>query len=148
MLLAVDPGADSGWALFCHDMLISCGLGSEVHPLPEKLDVVVIEHPVIYPHGRTKNPNDVLKVAVSAGEWAGRLADRALEIRYVFPRDWKGTINGDIMNARTWARLDDGEKQVVDDAVRAQKIPARKRHNVLDAIGLGLFAMGRSGSKT
>lgn len=143
MLLAIDPGADSGWAIFFKGMLIACGLGSDPNPLPEKFDVLVIEYPMIYPHGRTANPNDILKVAFNAGEWFGCYGKRAGEFKLVKPREWKGTINADICNARTWAKLDDGEKNVVDDAVREQRIAARKRHNVIDAIGLGLFASGR-----
>lgn len=147
MLLAIDPGADSGWALFFKGVLISCGLGGDPAPMPTlradgtALDLVIVEHPVIYPNGKTANPNDIVKVAISAGEWMGRYDGMARERRYVVPRDWKGTLDPDICNARTKARLDDGEKQVVEDALR--DVPKKKQHNVLDAIGIGLFACGR-----
>lgn len=146
VLLAIDPGTDSGWAIFFGGMLIACGLGNDPHPTPKAGDcfkLVVVEHPVIYPSGKTRNPNDIVKLAVNAGEWAGRYRATGAEIRFVEPRAWKGTIDGDACNARVWARLDDGEKTVLDDAVRTQKIPGRKRHNVLDAIGIGLHVSGR-----
>lgn len=143
MLLAIDPGNDSGWALFFGGMLIACGLGGEPTPLAPKIDLLVVEHPVIYPGGKTRSPNDIVKLAVNAGEWMGRFKGRATNTRYVEPRDWKGTIDGDLCNARVMARLADHEKQVVDDAVRTQRIPAKKIHNMIDAVGLGLFVQGR-----
>lgn len=143
MLLAIDPGADSGWAIFFGGMLVSCGLGQEPNPAPKTgFPLVVIEHPVIYPGGKTRNPNDVLKCAVSAGEWAGRYRRDGGEIRYVLPRDWKGTIDGDTCNRRAIEKLEDHERQVFEDALRTQRF-GKKKHNVLDAIGLGLFAIGR-----
>lgn len=143
MLLAIDPGADSGWAVFFHSMLIACGLGNEPKPLPDRFDTIAVEHPVIYPHGRTKNPNDIVKLAVNAGEWAGRFRARVSEVRYIEPRTWKGTIDGDLCNARVLERLDDTERMIVDDATRDQRIPAKKSHNMLDAIGIGLFVSKR-----
>lgn len=144
MLLAIDPGADSGWAIFFGGMLIACGLGHEPSPAPPTgFPQVIIEHPVIYPGGRTRDPNSIVKLAVDAGEWAGRYRSKGANIRFVLPRDWKGTIDDEVCNRRALERLDDGEKQAYEDAVRAQRIPSKKRHNVLNAIGIGLFAIGR-----
>src|SRR5690242_17814111 len=99
-------------------MLIACGLGREPSPLPKTgFPQVVIEHPAIYPNGRTPNPNSIVKLAVDAGEWAGRFRSQGSEIRYVLPRDWKGTIDDDVCNTRALARLEDHEKQVWEDAV-------------------------------
>jgi hypothetical protein len=143
VILAIDPGVDSGWAIFFQGMLVACGLGGAPKPLPERFDLLIVEHPVVYPGGRTKDPNAIVKLAINAGMWMGRYESRASNTQFIFPRDWKGTIDGDLCNRRTWAKLDDGERQVLDDAVRTQKIPAKKRHNVLDAIGIGLHASGR-----
>lgn len=143
MLLAIDPGSDSGWAIFFHGMLVACGLGSEPKPLPEALELLVVERPVIYPKGKTRNPNDEITLALNAGEWIGRFGARAKEKRYLEPRTWKGTIDGDVCNARVFGKLDAGEQLAFEDAVRAQRIPIKKRHNVLDAIGIGLFVSGR-----
>lgn len=142
MLLAIDPGADSGWAIFRDDALTDCGLGGVEYAAPGPLvNQVVIEHPVIYPGGRSANPNDIVKVAISAGEWAGRYFP--CPVRYVKPRDWKGTIDADVCNKRVLAALSAEEGRVYARA--SEKVPARKRHNVIDAIGLGLFQLGRFG---
>ncbi len=147
MLLAIDPGADTGWALFdSARRLTACGLGSPV--LPGRLiEDVLIECPKLRPRGE-KNPNAILLVARNAGEWAGRLEGQtAGRIRYVTPNDWKGSTSKDISHARLWAKLDPKEQAIVDKAFA--EAPGRnglapsKRHNVLDAIGIGLYGVGR-----
>lgn len=143
MLLAIDPGVSAGWAIYFGDMLVACGLGDQPAPAPREGFVeVIVEHPVIYPGGKTRNPNDIVKLAVGAGEWR-RFKAGGKPVRYVEPRAWKGTIDGDTCNKRTLERLKDDELQVYEDAVRTQRIAPSKRHNVLDAIGIGLFAIGR-----
>jgi len=141
VLLAIDPGESSGWAIFFKGMLIACGLNGEPSPLPPKLDLLVIEEPRIYPGGRTRRPADIMKVQASAHHWRGKLEARCAEVRMIAPRTWKGTIDGDIVCARTLAKLDPGERQVFDDAMHG--VAKRKQHNVLDAIGLGLWVSGR-----
>ncbi|MCL2724841.1 MAG: hypothetical protein FWD69_10440 [Polyangiaceae bacterium] len=147
VLLTIDPGANSGWAVFDEGRLADCGMvcspRTEPLPLPTMLrfERVVIEHPMIYPHGRTRNPNDVLKVAIIAGEWAGFYCHSGAEVSYVMPRAWKGTVDPDVCNARAHAALDAGERAIYDEAVKG--IAEGKRHNVLDAIGIGLFMLKR-----
>lgn len=146
MLLAIDPGQTSGWALFTPKggLLLGCGLGS-----PEKfrwyvasaLSKVVIEKPVIYPGGRTKNPNDVLSVAVNAGEWGGRYLQQGTTVEYVTPAGWKGQTPKDVSHARIYGKLTDEEKAVLDTA--GGGLAASKRHNMLDAVGIGLWAVKR-----
>ncbi len=147
MLLAIDPGADTGWALFdsCR-RLHACGLG-DPDPVPMGgLDRVLIECPKLRPRGE-KNPNAILLVARNAGEWGGKYAECTEKVEYLTPNEWKGSTPKDISNARTWAKLDDKEKAIVDAAFKAH--PGRdgmapsKRHNVLDALGIGLHGVGR-----
>lgn len=145
MLLAIDPGTDTGWALFdsCR-RLQACGLG---YPEVGAIDDLIIECPKLRPKGE-KNPNSILSVARNAGEWAGRFESRcAAPVRYVSPTDWKGSTPKDISNARTWAKLDPKEQGIVDAAFKAAPgrdgLAPSKRHNVLDALGLGLFGVGR-----
>ena len=138
-LLAIDPGVDVGWALVEDSRLAACGLG---HPPPCQPDEVIIECPVLRPRGE-KNPNAILKLARNAGEWGGRLGGG----RYVSPNEWKKNVPKDISHARIWAKLDDQEKTIVDDAFRAHKgrngMAPSKRHNVIDAIGIALWGVGR-----
>ncbi len=145
MLLAIDPGVTTGWALYSNgNQLLGCGLDDPQQCrwlVVSALSRVVIEQPRIYPGGRTKSPNDVLSVAVNAGEWAGRFKQQGCAIEYVTPSTWKGQVKKDISHARIWAKLWVGEQQIVDAAGKG--MPASKRHNMLDAVGIGLWAVDR-----
>jgi hypothetical protein len=145
MLLAIDPGKVSGFAFFSSDKrLMACGLGDPSTyrwHVPSAFSKVVIEQPRIYPGGRTKNPNDVLSVAVNAGEWGGRYSFQGCEVQYVTPSGWKGQTKKEIQHARDWARLGEDEQEVVSRSLKG--VPASKRHNALDAVGIGLWAVGR-----
>jgi hypothetical protein len=156
MLLAIDPGVDTGWALFSSaGQLIACGLGdprmSDRHRVAD-LRTVIIEQPFVYPRGQTKSPNDVVTLALNAGEWAGLYRQWA-DVRYVLPFQWKGSVPKKISHARILAKLSEAERAVVDAAISRGRSCATKalgrpiapsqQHNVLDAIGLGLFAVSR-----
>lgn len=143
MLLAIDPGACTGWALYEGHTLAACGLGdprlSSKHKVLE-LTRVVVEHPWHRPGDRRSVPNDEIKLGVLAGEWGGLYRQWA-PVKYYFPHQWKGSVPKDIQNARDWARLSSQEQDVVNRAARG--MAAGKRHNMMDAIGLGLFGLGR-----
>lgn len=139
MLLAIDPGADSGWALFDDSKtLLECGLGRSVITPSH----TVIEKPRIYPGAKQKaRAEDVITLAVRAGEWGGRL-EHLSTIRYVEPHQWKGSVPKEIHQPRIWAKLNDKEKSILDKA--CQGMAPSKRHNVIDAVGIGLWAVGRA----
>lgn len=156
-ILAIDPGQCSGWALFGPYLTLeACGLHSidldkismpgEIKakypwsPFGLQREFAVIESPVIYPGGRTADPNSIVKLARNAGEWAGLCASVGLRVEYVSPRDWKGTIDPDIVLKRVYEALNADEKAIVD----AHKLPKSKRHNLIDAIGIGLKTIGRN----
>lgn len=141
MLLAIDPGTDLGWALFGPDRRLSrCGFGT---PPREGFEEAVIERPKIYPQGRQKaNPKDVITLALTAGEFGGRCKDANATVRYVEPDEWKGgSIPKEIHQPRIWAKLTDAEKSVLDVACKG--MAPSKRHNVVDAVGIGLWGVGR-----
>lgn len=143
-MLAIDPGADMGWALFDGDALRSSGVGAPDGAV-SRVDRVVLERPMIYPPRRQKaRPRDVITLALRAGEAAGLYARRyGVEPEYFEPDVWKGgSIDKDVHHPRVWAALTDAEKRIVSMA--AERIPQRKQHNMLDAIGIGLFALGRN----
>jgi hypothetical protein len=141
MLAAIDPGEDQGWSVFDDDSrLVACGLG----PLPARYTIqrAVVEKPMIYPGGRQRaNPADVITLAVRAGEAGGTLRLGGAEVTYVEPARWKGSVSKDISHARIWAKLAPSEQTVV--ATSCRNLAPGKRHNVMDAVGLGLFAAGR-----
>jgi hypothetical protein len=132
-LLAIDPGTHTGWALFGgRNQLIACGLGD---PPVERAVSVVIEIPQIYPQHPVP-PNDLITLAFLAGRYVGRAT---CEVSTVFPHQWKGNLSKENCAARVRFRLSPEEKEVVD----VLDIPAKQLHNVMDAIGIGLFALGR-----
>lgn len=131
-LLAIDPGAHTGWALF--DLaLVACGLGE---PPFDRAIRVVIELPQVYP-SHPVPPNDLITLSFLAGRYAGR-ARAVCEVVTVFPHEWKGNLRKDVCAARVMHHLSSTEREIV----RACDAPKGQMNNVLDAIGIGLFAKG------
>jgi hypothetical protein len=146
VLLAIDPGVDTGWSLFLANRLVACGLGDPRHSTAHRIKdiaTVVVEKPYYYP-GSPVNPNDLITLALCAGELAGRYRQWA-EIRYVFPFQWKGSVPKAKHHPRILAKLDASELAVLKSARRDAVNPVQKskEHNVLDSVGLGLFGVGR-----
>lgn len=143
-LLAIDPGADMGWALFESATLISCGLG-QPDGTALRIARVAIERPMIYPGPRQKaRPRDVITLALRAGEAAGLYARvYGVTPEYFEPDEWKGgSISKEAHHPRIWKRLNGTERRLV--STNCGRLPEKKQHNVLDAIGIGLFALGRN----
>lgn len=152
MLLAIDPGTDTGWALFGNaGALLACGL--EV-PNPDLLGSgmrVLVEVPKFRPGD--PNPQSLIVLALKAGEWGGRYLQR----EYLTPNDWKGSTPKDVSHRRIFAKLDPTElgelvkgcKGVsprlapINEAIAGGLSKSDKRHNILDAIGIGLHGVGR-----
>ena len=134
--LAIDPGLDTGWALFADvDHLMACGLG---HPSQaDKALHVVIEKPKIHQARNMKgDPNDIITLAIQVGEykqWA--LSSLRVHAELVTPHEWKGTQPKSVNNERTLAELSPRERSVVKEA--CFHVATSKQHNILDAIGLG-----------
>jgi hypothetical protein len=145
MILAVDSGANLGWALFEGQTLVECGLTrttGDLHALAVRLTTRGITRLVIErPHaGRTRAPaRDILTLAVRAGE-AGGVLNYLLGVtpEYIEPGKWKGQLKKDISNRRTEAKLTPPEKSLLSKIK-----PLSAKHNVTDAVGIGLFAVGR-----
>ena len=141
--LCIDPGKHAfGWALFEGTHLAACAytkrealtnLRSLVVAAPF---VVRIERPQIYPHSKG-DPNDLIDIAIFCGEAA--YAFRAYEVEFVLPHAWKGSVPKKVMTDRILNRLTAVERQIVE----ACGCPKSKIHNVLDAVGLGLWRLKR-----
>lgn len=131
-ILALDPGLKTGYAIFVGGVLVRAGVAApdeKVIPPPDAL--VVIESPArIYSQGTVTS---ILHLARCVGRYQERYALH--EIRLIEPRDWKGTIDGDIMAARIKASLP------ADVRDRLPKLAKSVEHNMLDAIGLGQWAL-------
>ncbi|NNB91955.1 hypothetical protein [Corallococcus exiguus] len=99
---------------------------------------LVIELPRVYAAAHQRgDQNDLIQLAGVVGTLGGALAP-VTERRSVFPRDWKGTLDADAFIERIKQRLESAEHLRVE-------LPAAHdlHHNVWDAIGIGLHALGR-----
>lgn len=161
VLLAVDPGVRyPAGALFVSGVLqkasrvkIPKGIGPKT-PVLERCraislsitdwaqaipDILVVEYPQIYTQDKSKgNPNQLVPLAAIGACLSGLyMATRVISPT---PREWTGNIpkneDGDPWDSprgrRVWERLSDVE--------RTRVVPS---HDAVDAVGLGLFGLGR-----
>jgi hypothetical protein len=144
-LIAIDPGEVSGVAFFSNGLLASAALtdvalGLLTAAMFWKADVV-IELPQIYRASRSKgDPNGLITLAVMVGRYVERAkAQGAAEVTLVKPAEWKGQTPKKVHNQRVLAKLSAEELRVLSTS----GIKAKLEHNVIDAIGLGLWRLGR-----
>lgn len=101
--------------------------------------IVVGERQIVYPgaKGLKTNPNDLLDLAMCSGAFYGALCvDMVASLTLVEPAEWKAQVPKDITKKRIEELLAPSEK------VNIKK--GGEMHNVYDAIGIGLFALGRA----
>lgn len=104
----------------------------------EPVGELVVEVPQIYrQRSWAGDPTDNVDVAVTAG-MAIALID-ARKIVEVRPRAWKGTRPKDVCNRLTMSKLDESERRVVGRV----DCPPSLLHNVIDAVGIGLWRLRR-----
>ena len=141
MFVTIDPGNDLGWAIWNEDGLVECGLGdprsSQSHKMSSIHDAW-IEDQVIYPRSPVP-PSDVLTLAKCAHRWAGRYDVLGAAVHFVEPSRWKGQVPKDISHARAWAKLSSKEREAVNRGCKG--VAPKKRHNVLDAVAMGLWVV-------
>lgn len=140
-VLAIDPGNDLGWALFEDGQLIFAGLNN---PSTALLDGAraIIERPQVYRSSQSKgDPNDLITLAIGVGQMKERLESRGVQVDLVLPTTWKGQTPKEIHHKRVLARLSPTEKTRLDGCLSC--VARGVRHNVLDAVGLGLWFLRR-----
>lgn len=149
MLLAIDPGADTGWSLFDEPgRLVACGLGDprdSGHVRAAKIRKLIVERP--HQHGRAR-PKDLITLALRAGRWAGVFGFKDEDVDYIEPMVWKGTRNKDQTKPLILAKLAPYEEVIVKQAIatggpKGRAMAEGKQHNMLDGIGIGLHGVGR-----
>lgn len=102
---------------------------------------ITVEFPQIY-SGPQKaiDPNDLLDVAGVASACmatvAAWLSIHDADCRWTLPAGWKGNIKKEIMTNRISASLTPAERGLIVSA-------GAKDHNTLDAVGIGLWQLGR-----
>ena len=152
MLISIDPGKHSlGWARFDDERLTACGLlrwkdwasmAGGMSWMQERLGsepstLIVIEVPQVYRQRFWKgDPNDLIDVALVAGA-AGMIFGPG--IKFIRPHEWKGGRGKNVDHPLTLSRLSSSERVELDKL----DVPKSLRHNVLDAIGIGLWKLGR-----
>lgn len=102
---------------------------------------LLVEFPRIYPGpGKNVDPNDLLDVAGVASAVVVCVANwfdlNDASCRYVMPFEWKGNIKKEIMTNRISASLTAHERGVIVSI-------GAKDHNTIDAVGIGLWQLGR-----
>lgn len=137
MYLAIDPGKDTGWALFSSEKsLLTCGVG---RPPYERGRFTLIERPQIYSAKHMKgDPNDIITLAINVGEHKARSEDVGAVVQMVLPQEWKGQVPKEIHGRRILAACTEQDMRVVTTA--SAMLPGSKVHNMIDAIGLGQWA--------
>lgn len=139
MLLAIDPGEHGGWSLFnAFERLMGAGKfdGDRITTLNApwrwaSIDSLIIERPIYRPLDRKSKPNDLITLAIRAGRVAGVCS--VVPARYVTPDEWKASVPKPQHQQRILAALTDAERMLIAGA----------SHDTIDAVGLGLWALGR-----
>lgn len=139
--IGIDPGNDTGWARLLDGALIICGLGAPYGHIAPGADVW-IECPQIYPHGSKGDPNDLIKVAVMVGRYEqGALSSGADDVHLIHPHDWKGNVPKRVTAERMFKKYPDLWRMV-------SSVPAAKRHNVIDAVGIADYGYAQAKART
>lgn len=103
---------------------------------------VIIELPRIHvvTRGGKADPADIIRLAVLVGALCQHWTQVGSIVRLIEPADWKGQTPKDVTEKRCRAILTESEFRVID-------LPGAKtkQHNVWDAIGIGLWSIGRYG---
>lgn len=142
VVIAVDPGKVSGWAVFVDGQLHAAGsFDGDFHPYLGKTPVPQYRGPihlvVELPHqGAGKaDKGDIIRLSVRAGMV---IAAMGYPERTEIPaNEWKGTVPKDMHGRRILDALLVPERLVLDRA------GFLKNHNVIDAVGLGLWKLRR-----
>lgn len=150
--MAFDPGKLSvGWATADDEGLRRCGLvadktqGNLLRKLCDmRLDIatrgirVVIEVPQVYRERQWRgDPNDLIDETITVGALAAFTLDA--DQLFVRPHAWKGNVPKAIHNKHVKNRLTLAEASVLERCGASASLV----HNVVDAIGMCLWQLGR-----
>jgi len=144
-LLSIDPGRCTGWAYWVDSSLTACGVtevGANPCPAVSTLlngcQALIVELPQVYRAAESKgDPNDLIQVAVEVGRWVERGTVCGSRVRLVRPAEWKGQTPKEVHHRRVQRALG------AQELARLPDLPKTKAHNMMDAIGLGLWQLER-----
>lgn len=153
-LLSIDPGFRYlGYSVFSEGTLLEAGLlksaetpsswavwGKQPPSFLHLVEVIrkfdwveqcsaVIEYPKV--HKDTPNPEAIVKLAAACGAYTGLLQAAGFGLIWVEPYTWKGNVPKEVSTRRILAKIPKEDYS---------KISNVRDHNILDAIGIGLWA--------
>ncbi len=142
--LSIDPGTkEMGWALWEDNELSICGLArgknwaETVQALPKfTIRKLIIEDQQIYKRSPI-NAHSLLAVARVVGAVLAYYNFPTFDL--VSPAKWKGQLPKDVCNRRTLSKLTESELRQLEIA----PCPPSLKHNLIDAVGIGLWATKR-----
>lgn len=141
-LHAVDSGTESGYAFFSGKVLFGAKLVSIDNVIVPGGSLKNADAVVEIPDRVKVNPKSIIKLALNAGRWLEKLGTACTgEVRAVEASAWKASTDPDVLARRILACLTPAELARVPKT----KSALGYNHNVLDAIGLGLWRLGRMG---
>ena len=105
----------------------------------KRTDYFISEVPQVYRAGASKgDPDDLLQLAGVVGVFSALMsADVRIGVK---PREWKGQVPKDVHHKRLLKELNYLETTMIEEAA-----PPSLRHNVLDAVGIGLWWLKNQG---
>jgi hypothetical protein len=143
-LLCFDVGRRmSGWAQFVSRRLVRAGHCSFeeliVCLVPQLGSKVLIEFPNKEKHRKEIPLDDLLQLARRCGRLEQHYGGHGYVVDLVLPSTWKGSVPKRVMNDRVLSRLVEAERSLLPRRPRAGDYD----HNMLDAVGIGLWKLGR-----
>jgi len=165
-ILAVDPGysfySGAGWSFFEDGKLKYCGAVKPFAPgctslksifevlqkisktwedikgFSIKPSILCLESPVTYQHyAKNINTNVLGEIHYLNGMLTERFQPE--EVLRVTPSQWKGNKPKEEHHIEIIKSLDSYSKKKLEDCLST--IPKKQHHNVIDAVGLGLYAI-------
>jgi len=133
-MISIDPGVKYyACAYWDEQALVALRMAPIDEPIEPGEHELVLEKPQVYRHAKARN-SDLVDLAVSAGRIAGQ--GRA-GVHWYLPRVWKGQLPKVVHQARIAATLTAHEQIVLYGWKKGEL------KHLLDAIGLGLYHLGR-----
>lgn len=143
MFYAVDPGKKrSAVAAFRANEFVGVWFASDgsMEMKENQVGSVAMEMPQSYPSSAVP-PQDLLDLAAAGMAVSARLAKPLSNIRLIKPSEWKGQVPKNITQKRIERFLTMSERICLERCL--QLVTPSLRHNLYDAVGLGLFALKR-----
>lgn len=139
MYVSIDPGLNTGIAVFDHTHTLIMALLGDPRDYKVSAQYCVIEKPKVYKRTKSKgDPNDLITLAIRVGEYKQYFQSIGAKVGLVWPSEWKGQEDKGLNNARVVAALSPLERGRLKGAL--QYVSTSKQNNVIDAIGLGKAA--------